>query len=162
MPIKEKQAMLDFIWSLMGKYAYQFIVQGIAAIQPIATTLLFAIPLQRKKHYALRLTLTLFIMLCIMLISMVLRTDFNNFATRTIVALVQNAITLPLLFLCYEASSFAALQTWCMSIATSEVTASLYWFYWPSPVQTRPILFPFSTFHCCRSWNGSSTGVRMD
>lgn len=49
MPIKEKQAMLDFIWSLMGKYAYQFIVQGIAAIQPIATTLLFAIPLQRKS-----------------------------------------------------------------------------------------------------------------
>lgn len=120
--------MLDFIWPLMGKYAYQFIVQGIAVIQPIATTLLFAIPLQRKKHYALRLTLTLFIMLCIMLISMVLRTDFNNFATRTIVALVQNAITLPLLFLCYEASSFAALQTWCMSIATSEVIASLYWF----------------------------------
>lgn len=49
MPIKEKQAMLDFIWTLMGKYAYQFIVQGIAVIQPIATTLLLPSPCSAKS-----------------------------------------------------------------------------------------------------------------
>ena len=119
--------MFEIIGRYLGDYAYQFIVQGVAVIQPIATALIFAIPLQRKKHFWLRLLLSLLIMLGIMLTSMVIRTDYNNFVTRVLVSVVQSSITLPLLFLCYDTSVFAALQTWCMSVATSEVTASFYW-----------------------------------
>lgn len=120
--------MFTFLNDLLGNYSYQFIVQGVAVIQPIITAFIFAIPLQHKKHYIPRVAVSLLIMLAILSVSTSIRTDFNNLVTRIIVSIIQYGITLPLLFLCYETSAFSALQTWCMSIATSEVTACFYWF----------------------------------
>ena len=108
-------------------YNFQMSLAIIAFLETLTGTLVFSIPLVRRKGFPLRLAAGILVMAVVLAGGAVLRTHYTDFLwSRFLYNLMQYASLLPLLFLCYQESPFQLLKTWCAGCAAVQVGASVY------------------------------------
>ena len=109
-------------------YLYQIIINLNVTCQLLLSALIFYLPLGRKRHFVLRLLLSLLCGAGLLLVAVLIRVAWNVLLTRFVMRLLQFAIPLVLVLLCYEGGIYMKLKTWCASIASMEIGAALFTF----------------------------------
>lgn len=109
-------------------YLYQIIINLNVTGQLLLSALIFYLPLGRKRHFALRLLLSLLCGAGLLLVAVLIRVAWNALLTRFVMRLLQFAIPLVLVLLCYEGGIYVKLKTWCAGVAAMEIGAALFSF----------------------------------
>lgn len=109
---------------LFGQYSYRMMIFVNGNVELLICTLLFCWYFKRKKLFPLRLILTLLASLGVTFLLAMMRTHYPNLATRFIATIIQNALTLALIFVCFEENVSEKLMCWCGSIAAQQATSA--------------------------------------
>lgn len=110
----------------LGKYAMQFVLVGNNVVQYLMVALLFCIPLHRKQRLFFPVLLSVLLSLAVWGISVWIRTDGQDMATRIISGLMLYLFTLPMMMLCFTDPMERLLKTWCSAIAVKEIVGTIY------------------------------------
>lgn len=117
--------MTELLIKIFGKYAMQVIVQSNMMFEILLCTVLFCWYFKRRKYFVIRLISSVVVMFGVTLLMAVLRTENSTIWTRFVQSLVMSAITLGLLFACFEEDTSEILLCWCGGISTYQATAAL-------------------------------------
>ena len=110
------------------KVLYQIIINLNITCQLLLSALIFYLPLQRKRYFALWLLLSLVCDAGLLGIAVLIRVQWNVLATRFIMRALQFSVPLVIVLLCYDDSIYVKLKTWCASVAAMEAAAALFAF----------------------------------
>lgn len=119
--------MTDLLRPILGEYTLQFDICFRTCLRFVFCTLLYSYPLQRKKGFALRVSLAFLLLILYSLGIAVLRTDLDDHLVHILCRLLNYVIVLPLLFLLYRESIPTRLLCWCAGVATEEL--AVHFFY---------------------------------
>ncbi|MBR6955085.1 MAG: sensor histidine kinase [Clostridia bacterium] len=117
--------MSNWISSLLGDYAYRFMILFPEELQLVLAVAFFCIPLRRKKWFALRLLAGFLVLDAVLMAGVWLRTVSESLGWRLLFTLIQNASTLPLLLLCFDEEWPLLMKTWCTGVATKHIGGSI-------------------------------------
>ncbi len=110
------------------EYLYQLIINLNVTCQLLLSVLIFCLPLARKRHYALRLFLSMLCGAILLMSAVLIRVTWNVLLTRFVMRLLQFSIPLVFVLLCYEGSVYMKLKTWCAGVAAMEIAAAMFSF----------------------------------
>lgn len=118
--------MANWIASLLGDYAYRFLIIFSEELQLVLSTAFFCIPLKRKRLLILRLLAGFLALDAVLGLGVLLRTTSESLGMRILFTLIQYVSVLPLLFLCFDEEWPLLLKTWCTGVAVKEIAGSVY------------------------------------
>ncbi len=92
-------------------YLYQIIINLNVTCQLLLSAVIFYLPLGRKRYFTLRLLLSLLCGAVLLFAAVLIRVAWNVLLTRFVMRLLQFAIPLVLVLLCYEGGIYMKLKT---------------------------------------------------
>lgn len=118
--------MYEFLFDILGNYAYQFLIQIFSSLIPLIAVMIFTYPMKRRKLFFLELFVGLLAYIVVFYINAILLTDFDSYAIRVLTALIKFLLPLGVLFLCYNEKPSTIVIHWCAGCAAGQAAAKNY------------------------------------
>lgn len=110
-----------WLWILLGKYTYQFILLSTPLPTILFSAALFSRDMTRRRFFVLRVFFCIVLLIAMNLGLAVLRTDYSNIYTRIIAYVFSYCVFLPLLLICFSDSFANVLLNWCAAVAADDI-----------------------------------------
>lgn len=126
--IKERKGLsVDWLLTIVPReLVQQFLMQLSSCFRLLISVLLFAWPLERKRHYGIRLVLSLLLCMLALTGTSLLRVWIDTLATRAFMRFVQFCMPLLIIMCVYGGSVLTRLKVLCASIGATEIGLSVF------------------------------------
>ena len=118
---------MEWILSILPReLVQQFLMQLITSCRLIVSVLLFAWPLERKRHYGLRMAAALLLCMLALIGTSFLRVRVDTLATRAFMRFVQFCMPLLIIMTVCGGSVVSRLKVLCASVGAVEIGLAVY------------------------------------
>lgn len=116
------------LFSWEDELLYNIYLQANASFKILCSNLIFAAPLNKRAHYALRLALSLSAYLLIYAISVALRYYHSSTFTRVLVHMLRISMLFFISYVCYDDNFHNRIRAICCGFAAREIGSAIYSF----------------------------------